>query len=235
MRRLVTPSGVASPMPRGGSGLDIHIAGCRARSRPEIDVEASSRPTACHGRDSTPLTGGGGSRLARSVIDVEHFDSLSAVALQRRVWRVQRVAWALMALAVLAALLGLMGSGPLSQRSVASADGTVRVEYERFLRRGAPTTLTIHARPADRESSVHALWLGRSYLESVRVEGVLPPPEGVHAGHDRVVWNFEGSSRDPGAPLMVTIRLVPAAIGRLGAAVGRDREPGFLFSQWVYP
>jgi hypothetical protein len=167
--------------------------------------------------------------------DVEPFDSPAAVAFQRRVWRGQRVAWAFMALAVLAASLGVMGSGPLSRRAVTSADGAVRVEYERFVRRGARTTLRIHARPARAETAGLVLWLARPYLEEVTVEEVLPPPQRVGAGHGRVVWSFDLSSGDSGAPLMVTIHLVPEAIGRLPAAVGLGAGPGLGFSQWVYP
>jgi hypothetical protein len=169
------------------------------------------------------------------MVDVEPFDSPTALALQRRVWRVQRVAWTLMALVVLAALLGLMGSGPLSRRSVTSADGAVRVEYERFLRRGATTTLRIHAGLAGSETAQLAVWLARPYLEDVTIHRVQPPPDRVQAGRDRVIWNFEVSARDPGAPLTVTIHLVPEAMGRLRAAVGLGPGPGLGFSQWVYP
>jgi hypothetical protein len=166
---------------------------------------------------------------------VEPFDSPAAQAFQRSVWRLQRVAWALLALAVLAALLGLTGSGPLSRRSVTSPDGAVRVEYERFLRRGAPTTLRIDAGPTRREGAELAVWVARSYLADVRIQGIQPPPAAVQAGHDRVIWRFEVISQDSGAPMTVTIELVPRAIGRMRAAVGLDAMAGLGFSQWVYP
>jgi hypothetical protein len=169
------------------------------------------------------------------MVDVEPFDSPAALALQRSVWRVQRLAWALMVLVVLAALLGLTGSGPLSRKSVTSADGTVRVEYERFLRRGATTTLRIHSGPNRRGAAGFSVWVARPYLEDVTIQGIQPPPEGVQAGYDRVTWRFEVSSQDPGAPMTVTIHLVPGAIGCLRAAVGLDARPGLGFSQWVYP
>ena len=169
------------------------------------------------------------------MVDVEPFDSSAALAFQRRVWRVQRVAWVLMALVVLAALLGLTGSGPLSRRSVTSADGAVRVEYERFLRRGATTTLRIHAGLASSEAARLAVWLARPYLDEVTINGVQPTPASVQASHDRVTWSFAVSAQDPGAPLTVTIHLVPGAIGRLRAAVGLGPGPGLGFSQWVYP
>jgi hypothetical protein len=140
-----------------------------------------------------------------------------------------------MALVVLGALLGLMGSGPLSRRSVTSPDGTVRVEYERFLRRGATTRLRIHAGPNRRDAPEVAVWIARSYLEDVTIQGMQPPPAGVQASHDRVTWRFQVSSQDPGAPPTVTIHLIPAAVGRLGAAIGLEARPGLEFSQWVYP
>jgi hypothetical protein len=169
------------------------------------------------------------------MVAVRSFGSPTARALQRDVWRAQRLAWALMALVVLAALLGLTGSGPLSRESVTSADGVVRVEYERFLRRGGTTKLRIHAGPNRRDTAGLIVWVARPYLEDVTIQGIQPSPEAVQAGHDRVIWRFAVSSQDPGGPVTVTIQLVPGAIGRVRGAVGLDARPGLEFSQWVYP
>jgi hypothetical protein len=166
---------------------------------------------------------------------VEPFDSPAALALQHKVWRGQRLAWALMVLVVLAALLGLSGSGPLSGRSAVSADGTVRIEYERFLRRGTPTTLKIHWAPTGRDAAGFSVWLARPYLEDVTIQDMLPPPQAVQASPDRVTWRFGVNSQDHGAPVTVTIHFAPGAIGRLRGTVGLEARPGLGFSQWVYP
>jgi hypothetical protein len=131
--------------------------------------------------------------------------------------------------------LGLMGPGPLSQTSVTSEVGAIRVEYERFLRRGATTTVRIHAKLTDRETAMIAVWLARPYLEAMTIGSMQPPPARTEASPDRVTWSFEATSRDSRAPLLVTIRLTPEAIGRLRAAVGLGPRSGLGFNQWIYP
>jgi hypothetical protein len=164
----------------------------------------------------------------------EQLDSAAVAVFQQRVWRAQRVAWALMALIVLAAVAGLLGPGPLSSRTVTSADGAFRVDYARFLRRGTRTTLRIHVRPATAEASTLALWLARSYLETMKVDGVVPPPGRVQAGPDRMTWSFEVNPQ-PGKPLTVTFHLLPEGSGGLRAEVGLGTGPTLGFRQWAYP
>lgn len=61
----------------------------------------------------------------------------------------QRAGWALMALVALAALAGLVGPGPLSTASAGEEGAPLVVEsYERFLRFGKPTALTLRLGPA---------------------------------------------------------------------------------------
>jgi hypothetical protein len=162
-------------------------------------------------------------------------DSPALAVFLRREWQAQRVAWALMALVLLAALAGLLGSGPLSPTSVTSADGAVRVDYERFVRRDTRTTVRVHLRPASAESSTLALWLARPYLEGMKVDSVLPPPRRVQGAGDRITWGFEVSPREPREQLTVTIHLVPEGSGTRWAGIGLEAGPGVRFRQWVYP
>ena len=162
-------------------------------------------------------------------------DSAALAVFRRRVWQAQRVAWALMALFLLGALVGLLGSGPLSPTSVTSADGAVRVEYERFLRRDTRTTLRVHLRPANGEASTLALWLARPYLEAMKVDSVLPSPRRVQGAGDRITWGFEVSAREPRELLTVTIHLLPEGSGMRWAGVGLEAGSGVRFRQWVYP
>jgi hypothetical protein len=161
-------------------------------------------------------------------------DPAVGVAFQRRVWQAQRVAWGLMALIVLAGLLGFLGSGPFGRRSVATPDGTLRVEYERFVRRGTRTTLLIWMQPTQPGASVLALRLAQPYLDGMRVESVFPPPRRVQVGRRHVTLDFDVDSRQPGA-VTVAIHVLPAGIGARWAAVGVDAGPELGFRQWVNP
>lgn len=67
-------------------------------------------------------------------------------------WRFQQLGWAVMALIVVLALLGVFSTGPLSWSSTTAADGTVEVQYQRFVRNGGDNTLfAAHPRLGRRE------------------------------------------------------------------------------------
>lgn len=67
-------------------------------------------------------------------------------------WRLQQLGWAVMALIVVLALLGVFSTGPLSWSSTTAADGTVEVQYQRFVRNGGDNTLfAAHPRLGRRE------------------------------------------------------------------------------------
>ena len=72
---------------------------------------------------------------------------------QRRAWRLERLGLAVLLGIVLVALSGLFASGPLSSRQLASQDGRLQVEYERFGRIGASHNLHVRLRPMQRGDS----------------------------------------------------------------------------------
>jgi hypothetical protein len=51
---------------------------------------------------------------------------------QRRIWKLQRVAWAVMALVVLAAVLGLLGPGVLGMATAGGRSSPLWLEYDHF-------------------------------------------------------------------------------------------------------
>lgn len=63
---------------------------------------------------------------------------------QRRDWMIQRIARVVFMSIVLAALLGIFGGGPLAH--TVAEDGSVRIEYDRFVR--AKAKFVIHAASA---------------------------------------------------------------------------------------
>lgn len=110
---------------------------------------------------------------------------------QRRMWAIQRVAWAVMGLLLLLALLGLFGPGPLSSARVGDRGDPARLEYRRFERLASPTTLRVQVAPgAAREGTVQVA-LDRRYLEGVRVQRVTPEPDQVEAEGDRLLYGFK--------------------------------------------
>jgi hypothetical protein len=149
----------------------------------------------------------------------------------KTVWRVRRIGWALVCFLWLAGLAGLFGSGLLSQTAV-SGPG-LRLDYERFVRYTAPQKLILHLDPSLTAQSKVRLWVDRRYLESQKIESIVPEPESVEAGSDRMV--FTVSVAEVGKPTAVTLYLRTQRTGSFEGRIGVARESLLRFHQLVYP
>ena len=152
---------------------------------------------------------------------------------QRREWIFQRVGWGAMAILVFAALLGLLGQGPLSSAGVATADGAIRVEYDRFLHYHAQAELKIFVRSDIADSNELRLWVDRDFLAGIELQSVTPEPERVEAGSDRHVFVFRIADRSK--LTLVTFLFEPDEIGSLTCRLGTVESEAAQFGQFVYP
>ena len=152
---------------------------------------------------------------------------------QRHHWIAERVGWTVITLVILAALLGLFGSGWLSEASVGTPEGALRLEYSRFGRFLAPTTLRLHLGPDVIHEGRVSLWLNRDYIEAAQVQRILPSPDAVEAGADRLTYVLRVS--DTGRPTTVTIHLEPDRVGSLSGQIGVAGHKPLRFDQFIYP
>lgn len=155
---------------------------------------------------------------------------------QHRAWMVQRAGWVLMALAVLAALLGLLGSGGPWSRASAGMPGTpspAQVDYDRFGRVSAPTTLELRLAPYSAQAGQVSVWLNSEYLAGVGVERVTPVPERMEAGPGRLAFVF--ALRDAQGPMAVKLHLKPERPGLLKGELALDNGQVLRFRQFIYP
>lgn len=150
---------------------------------------------------------------------------------QRHHWIAERVGWTVITLVILAALLGLFGSGWLSEASVGTPEGALRLEYSRFGRFLAPMTLRLHLGPDVIHEGRVSIWLNRDYIEAAQVQRILPPPDAVEAGADRLTYGLRVS----GGPTAVTIYLEPDRVGSLSGQIGLAGHKPLRFDQFIYP
>lgn len=152
---------------------------------------------------------------------------------QRREWAAQRIGWVVMALVALAALLGLTGEGPFASAAVGNPGDTLHVTYDRFERLLSPATLAAEIAGAAVAGETVEFWVDRAYLEGVEVQEVVPEPEEVRAGSDRLTYVF--AVEEPGQPLTVTFDLRHTGFGWKSARAGLAGGPEVAFGQLVYP
>jgi hypothetical protein len=150
---------------------------------------------------------------------------------EKTAWRVRQIGWTVLFLLWLAGLAGLFGSGPLSRSTASGPD--LRLEYERFVRSTAPQELTLHLGPGVTAHPKVRLWVNRKFLDTQQIESVVPEPESVEAGSDRVVFIL--SMAELGKPISVVFRLQTQCAGSLDGRIGVEEGGALRFHQIVYP
>lgn len=154
------------------------------------------------------------------------------LAFQRREWRVQRMGWWVLAAFVVAASLGLFGGGPLSAAQAGVPGAPLWIEYERFVRVGAPTRISLHAGVAASSNGIR-LRIRRSYFEALKIERMVPEPAAVAVGESDVTMRFDSVAS--GSPFFTVILDVePLRAGRHQAAFDVDGAGGVSFAQLAY-
>ena len=154
------------------------------------------------------------------------------IGFQRKEWAVQRVGWVLVALLVVAALAGVFGAGPLSETTNAAEDGTVEVEYERFIRHVGTTTMTVSLGAASVEDGKAQLYISRDLATGWRLEDVSPAPSTESSTEEWLIYEFD------------VLGDTPPEVKFLYRGDGFGRHAGVLRAgggtpvpmwQWIYP
>lgn len=154
----------------------------------------------------------------------------TSVRRQHREWIIQRIALLLFVALLACIALGLLGrGGPLSTVDVNGADGSFRLEYQRFIRHHSSDTLDVTVRRPSRSTSVK---LDAQYLSHVQIEQVTPQPEHVIAEGGALVYVFNARGD---APFRVSFQFEPQMVGGLNGWVAAGDAPALHFSQFVYP
>lgn len=137
-----------------------------------------------------------------------------------------------MVLVLVAGLFGVFGRGAVAHRSITSQDGSLTVEYDRFVRLHAPAALNVRV-PSGRPLRVH---LDDAYLENMEVLSIMPAPESQRATPGGVDFIF-ASQRDAGG--RAVFRFKVQRIGSLAGTVTPGSDDGdataVRIHQFAYP
>jgi len=150
----------------------------------------------------------------------------------RREWRIQSVAWVVWGAVILAALVGLVGPGPLSGRTVSSADGRLGVEYDRFLHHHHPESLWITMKP-DVGEDLLRLHLSRSLLEDIKIDQIEPDPESEELDSQGTTYVFRCQRGEPAVKAVFHLEF--EAIGSGSGEVKLGGSDPVVLKYFVYP
>lgn len=147
---------------------------------------------------------------------------------QQRTWRAERLCWFVVLLILAGALAGLFSGGILGRAEAVGADGRFKVEYDRFARRKAPSSLEIRV-DGDDIGGETTLRLSSSLLENFEIERIRPRParefsttEGLH-----LVVRIE-----KGGVLEISGKASGSLIAAGDIAVGRHAPVRLLWFIW---
>lgn len=151
--------------------------------------------------------------------------------LLRREWRFERAGWFAIALVLVMGFAGVFGSGAASNASGATPDGAALLRYERIVRHGAPTGISLRLAPSFPGDSVAVVSLDEDYLASLALTGVLPIPLDARSLDGRVEYRF---GRDPARATTVEFFLIPGSLGGRSTTV-RTSHGTLVLRQIVLP
>jgi hypothetical protein len=150
--------------------------------------------------------------------------------LQRAMWRFERCGWAALGVIIGLALLGLFANGPLSSASATDGSGRLRVEYERFQRNGAGTSMQVHVDAAGQQGV--AVRLNADFLRSFQIEALHPEPAAQHGAAGGVEMVFHPPRE---GALTIHYVLRPRTVGPVRNEIGMAGEAPARFINFVFP
>jgi hypothetical protein len=129
---------------------------------------------------------------------------------QLRNWRIQTAGWIALGVVLLAAAAGFFSEGPLSWQREASESGDLAVEYQRFYRNGAGSSMTLHLAGSSGPGEVEVI-VGQELLEALTFETITPSPVRSATTGEGIRLTFAAPGEGDVAPVHFAIR--PTGVG----------------------
>jgi hypothetical protein len=139
---------------------------------------------------------------------------------------VHRVGGVVGLLLLVAAIAGLFGEGPVAHATAKSSDGTLQVDYDRFVRTAASTSFQI---TLPKGSGRTNFAISADYLQNANVNAVTPQPSDETVLPDRVVFTVQQTGSG-----QVEVSLTPENIGRHQVTIW-THDAHVTFSTLTYP
>ncbi|MGY1949260.1 hypothetical protein [Pseudomonas pergaminensis] len=152
------------------------------------------------------------------------------MVLQRKVWWFERLGWYGLVTLIGLTLAGVFSKGPLSSAEGRTADGQLRVEYQRFLRNGSSDELIFHLQGKPREPL--EVEISGELLRGFEIEMLQPQPLKASAAGEGVrLWVLS----DNAGQAIVHLTVRSDGVGSFTTRVSLPTGASLGFSQFIYP
>jgi hypothetical protein len=139
---------------------------------------------------------------------------------------VHRVGGVLGIALLVAAVAGLFGEGPAAHATAKSSDGSLQVDYDRFVRTAASTSFQITLPKGSGQTNFA---ISAEYLQSTSVGGVSPQASTETVLPDRVVFTVQETGSG-----QVQVSLTPEKIGAHKVTIW-THDAHVTFTTFTYP
>ena len=140
--------------------------------------------------------------------------------------RITRVASLVGVLLVIAAILGLFGEGPLAHATASSRDGSLQVDYDRFIRTESSTSFQVSLARGSGQTNIA---ISRSFLQAASINSISPNPQSETVLPDRVLFTVQQR-----APAQIQITITPSKIGAHRVTI-YSHDASVSFTPFTYP
>lgn len=129
---------------------------------------------------------------------------------QRKWWRFESGAWMVFALLLVLAVAGVFGRGPAARASLHTANGAMKISYDRIQRTGTPSMLRIQLDQTTIERSQIHLFISESVARELGAQRVIPQPLSTAVGDGGYTYTFPANVM----PAEIELALEPPGPGR---------------------
>lgn len=152
------------------------------------------------------------------------------IALQRRIWRIERIGWYALVVVVVLTLFGLFSHGLLSSAVASSATKDLVVEYERFHRSGAVNTMVIHSRGKPGET--HTVVIGKAMMEGFSIDSIQPQPRNSAGNGQGLRLTLEGDTHGESS---LYLEWSSNGLGLYESKIAVEGGGEVAITQFIYP
>ena len=147
---------------------------------------------------------------------------------ERKERKAEIVGWAVIAVLLALALTGVFGRGPLSH-ATAETD-LIKLEYQKFLRKGADSEFVVQIRPSN--DGVQSFWLSNQLLEKIEISRLEPTPKSSLVKDDGIEYAFDSQ---PGSEARVAFQFQPQTWGKIDSQIIDASGKGTDLKLYIYP
>lgn len=151
---------------------------------------------------------------------------------QKKSDKAERITVMIMAVLIIMALVLIIGIGPLSKKTLGSAEEGFKVEFQTLLRykKEVPMKITVKSDFNNKDCKIR---INKNFLKGMITEKIIPEPKITFIGKDDYIFSF--ASNAPSSATTIAFYMKPATIGNKKLIIGEENGELKEMDIFIYP